>query len=212
MTLAEIETLLGQLQNQINANTAAIAALTNSLTQYATTDDVNSLSTQVNTLLHDNYTLQESVAALGESVKKIDNLSKLTDVEINGIVDNDVLQYSVSTGKWHNIQPNNIKGLSVGSSTTSITSLTNLSDVMLTDLTNGQGLVYDATLGYWTNKNVESSNGSIGNLDNYMTFDDAKRLYLPLIGGTLTGPLVIKAMLTVEDNALVHKTLTMYDN
>lgn len=45
-----------------------------------------------------------------------------------------------------------------------------------------------------------------------MTFADAKRLYLPLTGGTITGELTVTQMVTMEDNVLVHKALTMYDN
>jgi hypothetical protein len=81
---------------------------------------------------------------------------------------------------------------------------------MINNLINGQVLQYDYQLGYWVNKTIKNNEPS--NLDNYMTFEDAKRLYLPLTGGTLTGPLVVKAMVTVEDNVLVHKALTMYDN
>ena len=89
--------------------------------------------------------------------------------------------------------------------------LNGLSDIMLTNVTDGQFLVYDAQLGYWTNKTVNVSSGSTGDLSNYMTFADAKRLYLPLTGGTLTGPLTVKALVTAEDNVIVHKALTMYD-
>ena len=40
MTLTEIETLLKQLQAQVNANTAAITTLNNALSNYATADDL----------------------------------------------------------------------------------------------------------------------------------------------------------------------------
>lgn len=209
MTLAEIENLLNQLQEQVKANTAAITTLNNTITNYATTDDLNALATQVNTLLVNNVILQESVAALDTSVKKIDNISTLLDVDITNITENDILQFS-SRGKWQNIQPTELKGIQVDSPT-GASSLDGLSDVLLTTPTNGQFLVYDSALSGWTNKTVEICSGT-GDLSNYMTFADAKRLYLPLTGGTLTGELIVKAMVTVEDNVLVHKALTMYDN
>ena len=209
MTLAEIEILLRQLQEQVTANTAAITTLQNNLTQYATTDDLKTLSTQVNILLDNNDTLQEAVAALDTSVKKIDHLETLLDVDVNNITENDILQYS-NRGKWQNIQPAMMNGL-ISNSSTGASSLNGLSDIMLTNVTDGQFLVYDAQLGYWTNKTVNVSSGGTGDLSDYMTFADAKRLYLPLTGGTLTGPLTVKALVTAEDNVIVHKALTMYD-
>lgn len=209
MTLAEIEILLRQLQEQVTANTAAITTLQNNLTQYATTDDLKTLSTQVNILLDNNDTLQEAVAALDTSVKKIDHLETLLDVDVNNITENDILQYS-NKGKWQNIQPSMMNGL-ISNNPVGASNLNGLSDIMLTNVTDGQFLVYDAQLGYWTNKTVNVSSGSTGDLSNYMTFADAKRLYLPLTGGTLTGPLTVKALVTAEDNVIVHKALTMYD-
>lgn len=209
MTLAEIEILLRQLQEQVTANTAAITTLQNNLTQYATTDDLKTLSTQVNILLDNNDTLQEAVAALDTSVKKIDHLETLLDVDVNNVTENDILQYS-NRGKWQNIQPTMLNGLT-SSNTSGASNLDGLSDVVLTNLIDGQFLVYDAQLGYWINKTVNVSSGGTGDLSNYMTFADAKRLYLPLTGGTLTGPLTVKALVTAEDNVLVHKALTMYD-
>lgn len=209
MTLAEIEILLRQLQEQVTANTAAITTLQNNLTQYATTDDLKTLSTQVNILLDNNDILQEAVAALDTSVKKIDHLETLLDVNVNNITENDILQYS-NRGKWQNIQPSMMNGV-VNNNSIGASNLNGLSDIMLTNVTDGQFLVYDAQLGYWTNKTVNVSSGSTGDLGNYMTFADAKRLYLPLTGGTLTGPLTVKALVTAEDNVIVHKALTMYD-
>lgn len=209
MTLAEIEILLRQLQEQVTANTAAITTLQNNLTQYATTDDLKTLSTQVNILLDNNDILQEAVAALDTSVKKIDHLETLLDVDVNNITENDILQYS-NRGKWQNIQPAMLNGLT-NSNTSGASNLDGLSDVVLTNLTDGQFLVYDVQLGYWTNKTVNVSSGGTGDLSDYMTFADAKRLYLPLTGGTLTGPLTVKALVTAEDNVIVHKALTMYD-
>lgn len=214
MTLAEIEILLKQLQQQVIANTAAITSITNALSQYATTDDLRTLSARVNTLSNNNIVLQDAIAALDTSVSKIDHLQTLLDVDVENLTENDILQYS-NRGKWQNVQPSEIKGIvniNVPSSEITNVSLNSLSDVMLIDVKNEQVLQYDSQLGYWTNKTIKTSSGQIGNLDNYLTYDDAKRMYLPLTGGTLTGPLTIKAMLTVEDNILVHKALTMHDN
>lgn len=214
MTLAEIEVLLKQLQEQIKQNTTAINTLHDNLNKYATTDDLKALSTQVNILLKNNDILQDSVAALDTRVSKIDHLQTLLDVDVNNLTENDILQYS-NNGKWQNIQPSELKGIinnntGIDPDILNKLSLNQLSDVMINNLINGQVLQYDYQLGYWVNKTIKNNEPS--NLDNYMTFEDAKRLYLPLTGGTLTGPLVVKAMVTVEDNVLVHKALTMYDN
>lgn len=213
MTLAEIEVLLGQLQAQIKSNTAAITTLNNTVANYATTDDLNTLAKQVNTLLVNNDTLQESVAALAESIDKVDYLSKLTDIKINNITENDVLQFGYD-GKWHNVQPHLLSGLDV-SNTGSATKLSDLTDVLLTSVSDGHALVYSASDSKWINKLVTTS--SSGSSD-CLTKADADLLYLPLTGGTITGNLTVNgtttlnSMLTVNDNILCTKAITMFDN
>lgn len=214
MTLAEIETLLGQLQEQIKSNTAAIITLHNTVANYATTDDLNALAKQVNTLLVNNDILQESVAALNESVDKIDHLSKLRDVKINNITENDVLQFGYD-GKWHNVQPHLLSGLNVNN-TGSATKLSDLTDVVLTNVTDKQSLIYDAATSKWKNKLITGEN--ISGSGQYLTKDEAALLYLPLTGGTITGNLIVNgtttlnSMLTVNDNVLCTKAITMFDN
>lgn len=50
MTLIEIETLLKDLQTQVAKNTAAIVTLNNTVSNYATTDDLAAISREINTL------------------------------------------------------------------------------------------------------------------------------------------------------------------
>ena len=64
MSLVEIETLLQQLQSEVKANTAAITTLTNTISNYATTDDLTAISKQINTLQNNNILLQNTVATL----------------------------------------------------------------------------------------------------------------------------------------------------
>lgn len=135
MTLAEIEILLRQLQEQVISNTAAITTLNNTIANYATTDDLKALATQVNALSVNNVVLQEAVAALDTSVSKIDHLSSLLDVSITNITENDVLQYSAD-GKWQNISPSKLKGIETDTST-GASSLDGLSDVLLTTVIDG---------------------------------------------------------------------------
>ena len=91
MSLKEIETLLLQIQTEVKANTAAIATLSKSLSNYATTDDLSAISNKINTLQNNNVLLQDAIATLNTSVKKIDHLSYLQDILINNISENDIL-------------------------------------------------------------------------------------------------------------------------
>ena len=76
MTIAEIETLLQQLKQHVDANTA-------SMSNYATTDDLSALTEEIRVLQKNNTVLQNSVAALTTNIKKIDHLSRLNDVKID---------------------------------------------------------------------------------------------------------------------------------
>lgn len=210
MTLTQIETLLVQLQTQVTANTAAINSINNTVSNYATTDDLKELSNQINVLQENNNTLQNSVAALHTSVSKIDNLENLLDVNVNNITVGDILQYDAN-GKWSNIQPSAIN--ITGSGSSSVTKLSQLQDVWITGIESGQVLSYDALSGKWVNSALQ-----IGDVDlsSYLTVAAAEATYLPLKGGTITGnlqvngTLLVKGMMTGENNLLVFGGVTMY--
>ena len=208
MTLNEIETLIIELQKQVAANTAAIVTLNNTVSNYATTDDLSAIAKQVNTLNNNNTTLQNAVAALDESVSKIDHLQSLLDVEIDTITVNDILQYS-NDGKWHNVSPKVIDfGIQTGPNT--VGALKDLSDVNITNLTNGQSLIYNGTSGKWVNGIGSGSGSGSIDLSAYLTIADANATYLKLIGGTISGELTVQGLTTLGDNLLVAKGITMY--
>ena len=107
------------------------------MSNYATTDDFNALSKQINTLQNNNILLQDTVAALKVDVSKVDHLSKLNDVLINNITENDVLQFG-NDGLWHNVQPTKL-GISGGASGSGgVTKLSELTDVYISGVSNGQ--------------------------------------------------------------------------
>ena len=143
MTLTEIETLLKQLQEQVNANTAAIRTLNNALFNYATTDDLNATK----------ETLQNTVANVMNRIGKVDHLSTLLDVKTQSLTTNDILQYG-NDGRWHNIQPNlviaNNSNSSGGGGTVSGT-LRELTDVYIAELEDGHVLTYSSADGKWIN-------------------------------------------------------------
>lgn len=153
MTLTEIETLLKQLQEQVNANTAAIRTLNNALFNYATTDDLNTTKEQVESLLSANETLQNTVANVMNRIGKVDHLSTLLDVKTQSLTTNDILQYG-NDGRWHNIQPNlviaNNSNSSGGGGTVSGT-LRELTDVYIAELEDGHVLTYSSADGKWIN-------------------------------------------------------------
>lgn len=208
MTLLEIEQLLSQLQQQIISNTAAIVTLNNTISNYATTDDLNAIATNLNTLQQNNTLIQNDLNALKTAVENSDHLNKLIDVEIKDLTEGDILCYG-STGKWHNIQVNLTE--STGSSGSSgVTKLNDLSDVMLGSLSSGQSLVYDSSIGMWTNRTVSSGGGSSSGTGNYLTKDYADSLYLSKFGGTVNGNLTIAGLTTINNNLLVKGGITMY--
>ena len=151
MTLTELETILLQLQEQVNANTAAITALNNSLSNYATQDDLNAMREQVVELLSANTTLQDAVATMSNRIGKVDHLSTLLDVKTQSLTVNDILQYG-NDGRWHNIQPNLIiKNNNTGSNGTVSGTLSGLTDVYIAELEDGHVLTYSTADGKWIN-------------------------------------------------------------
>lgn len=153
MTLTEIETLLKQLQAQVNANTAAITTLNNALSNYATADDLTAAKDQVTALLSANETLQNTVANVMNRIGKVDHLSTLLDVKTQSLTKNDILQYG-NDGRWHNIQPSlvfqTVNNNTGGGGTVSGT-LRGLTDVYIAELENGHVLTYSEPDGKWIN-------------------------------------------------------------
>lgn len=210
MSLAEIENLLLKLQAEVKANTAAIVTLNNTVSNYATTDDLTAISKQINTLQNNNVLLQDAVSALNTSVAKIDHLSRLQDIVINNITEDDILQYG-NDGKWHNVQPSTL-GITGGSgSTSSATKLSDLTDVFISGVSNGQALVYSSINNKWINATIQTNSGNTGDMSGYLTTKDAQLLYLPLTGGTITGPLTVTGLTNLGDDVLVTGGVTMYN-
>lgn len=209
MTLLEIEQLLIQMQQQIIANTAAITTLNNTISNYATTDDLNAIATNLNILQQNNALIQNDLNSLKDAVDNSDHLHKLIDVDlINPLTEGDVLCYG-STGKWHNIPSKQIISNESGSSG-NVTELNDLSDVQLTSLSDGHGLIYNAAIGKWTNSKI-SDNTSTGGSGNYLTKAVADGYYLSKLGGTVNGDLIVNGLVTINNNLLVKRGITFYN-
>lgn len=210
MTLAEIELLLKELQTQVEQNTAAIKSLTDASTKYTTKDELTAIATQVNTLQNNNTVLQDSVATLYTSINKIDFLSKLTDVTIDNLTEDDVLQYG-HDGKWHNVNPS-VLGITVESGG-SANSLASLTDVLITGVSDGQTLTYSAINNKWVNKTINTESDSESN---YLTRSQADSLYLSLEGGSVDW-LIVKGITELQNDASIDGNLlttggiTMYN-
>lgn len=208
MTLNEIETLIIELQKQVAANTAAIVTLNNTVSNYATTDDLEVLSDKIDILQDDNLSLSSDLSSLHNAITKIDHLGKLLDVEIiSPLTEGDVLQYS-NTGKWSNVK---VDELTPTAPASSVNSLNDLADVQLTGLTNNHVLMYDSGLGKWTNHKIDTGMDGF-DLTNYLTKTEAALLYLPLAGGTISGSLLVKGFTTIDNDLLVSGGITMYNN
>lgn len=185
------------------------------MTSYVTIDDYNKTVNDLKTAIANITTLSIELAAIKATLNKINHLSKLLDVEINDLTEDDILQYS-NNGKWQNVKLSDLKGSTNSSS--SVTTLGALTDVSITGQTNGQALIYDSSLNKWVNKNVTVNTPTNVDLSGYLTKAEARTTYLPLTGGVINGTLqvnktlVVKEMTTVEDNILAHGGITMYNN
>lgn len=197
MTLEQIESLLTQLQIQIAQNTAAINNIKNA---YATTDDVTAINDQVKRLVQNNTVILEDVAALSNTINKIDHLEKLKDIHIRNLSDGDILQYDAASGKWYNVKAT----LSESGNSGSVTALKDLSDVQLTSISDGNCLVYNSQINKWTNDTINAPGGTGIDTGLYLTKTQAAALYLPKTGGEID-------WLTINGNLLVKKAITMYD-
>lgn len=177
-----------------------------------TTEELEKL---VKTLEEQLNTLKDSVAVLQTQISD-DFLEKLQDVQIDKtlspLVIGDILQYG-NDGKWHNVQPSSL-GISGGGSGGSVTNLSGLSDVSIVSPKLGQVLTYDSASSKWINKDIEKE--SIIDPTSYLTKSEAAATYFKINGGTINGDvtidgtLLVKEMITGEDNVLVHGGVTMY--
>ena len=82
----------------------------------------------------------------------VDTLAGLTDVDVTGVTDGQVLKYDDASGEW---LPGNDQ---------SATSLANLDDVSLVTPANREALIYDGD--NWVNDNVTKADVGLGNVDN----------------------------------------------
>lgn len=82
----------------------------------------------------------------------VDTLAGLTDVDVTGVTDGQVLKYDDATGEW------------IPANDQSATSLGNLDDVSLATPSNREALIYDGD--NWVNDNVTKSDVGLGNVDN----------------------------------------------
>ena len=154
MTQQEIETLLKQLQQQVELNTTAIQQITDRFNSYSTLFSLYSINSAVSAVQASVSTLQTQVATLQTSIGLVNKLSKLIDVNItNSLAKDDLLQWDGD--RWTNIKPSKL-GISDSSGGMS---LEGLSDVSISNKSNGQALVWSNSLGKWTNGTV-SGGGS----------------------------------------------------
>lgn len=154
MTQQEIETLLKQLQQQVELNTTAIQQITDRFNSYSTLSSLYSINSAVSAVQASVSTLQTQVATLQTSIGLVNKLSKLIDVNItNSLAKDDLLQWDGD--RWTNIKPSKL-GISDSSGNMS---LEGLSDVSISNKSNGQALVWSNSLSKWTNGTV-SGGGS----------------------------------------------------
>lgn len=193
MTLTEIEELLLSLSTKVEQNTAALVTLNDTISSYATTDDLTAISDEITTLQNDHKVLQNAVTSLFNKVNNTHHLASLLDIELHDLTVNDVLQYDAD-GKWKNI---NIKTILPEVKQPDI-SLSDLSDVKLSNINAGNHLIYSAELGKWTNS-MDTDSDDPEDLSNYLTKTEAAKIYFPFTGGTITGPTTVLGATTIKN-------------
>lgn len=156
MTQEQIETILTQLQQQVQLNTTAIQQLSNQFNNYVTLSTYYSTNNTVNNNQSAISTLQQQVAALQTSIGLVNKVSKLIDVNITNVTKDDLLQWDGD--RWTNIKPSKLGITGTGGSFT----LEGLSDVQITSKTNGQAIVWSNSVGKWINKTIETGSSSGG--------------------------------------------------
>lgn len=160
MTFEELETLVKQLQRQVELNTLAITQMSNRFSSYATLKGMYSLRTNIEYNSTDIHSLKQSVDALNESVGVVNKLSKLLDTNFNDVAKDDLIQFDGN--RWTNVKPSTI-GIS---GNTGATTLEALADVRVTNKTDKQALCWDNATSRWINYTItEGSGGSGGGLD-----------------------------------------------
>lgn len=163
MTLQELEILVNNNTNSINAINSTLStikqqitqlqastkSISDSLSNYATSTQLNSVSNSVSSNATAITNLNTAVNKLNTSIGLVNKISKLIDVNIVDLEKDDILQYDGD--RWTNVHPNNI----IPEQTVT---LADLADVQInSDKVNNHGIVWDNTLGKWTNKSVITS-------------------------------------------------------
>lgn len=159
MTQEQIETLLTQLQQQVELNTIAIQQITTRFNNYVTLNDYYTTNTTLTSLQSTVSTLSNNVASLQTSIGLVNKLSKLLDTNItSSLTKDDLLQWDGD--RWTNIKPSKL-GITSGAGNISLESL---SDVNITNKSNGQALIWSNSQAKWINGTV-SGGSSSGGLD-----------------------------------------------
>lgn len=91
MTLSELETLVKQIQAQVELNTTAISTLNSRFNAYATLSALYSTNNTVANNTSAISAMQTSIANLQTSIGLVNKVSKLLDVNIQGLAKDDLL-------------------------------------------------------------------------------------------------------------------------
>lgn len=156
MTLQELETLVKQIQDQVELNTLAINSISNRFSQYATLSQLYSTNSTTSAHSTSITAMQLDIANLQTSIGLVNKITKLLDVNIQGLAKDDLLQFDGD--RWTNIKPAKL-GLSGGSGSSTLEGLT---DVLITNKTDGQTLVWSNTANKWVNSTVSGGSGGSG--------------------------------------------------
>lgn len=217
MTQEQIETIITQLQQQVQLNTTAIQQLSNQFNNYATVAQYTSLVNTVNATQASITNLQSQVASLQTSIGLVNKLSKLIDTNITSIAKDDLLQWDGD--RWTNIQPSKLGITSTGGSST----LEGLSDVSITNKSDGQALVWSNSSSRWVNRTISTGSGTgtgggltvtqmweeLGNIGDNQINPTHITGSLNLSGLKVSGSTTLTGV-TVNGNALATGEITAY--
>lgn len=207
MSLNEIETLIKQLQEQVNLNTVAIQSLSNRLLDFTPLGTFYSVNSKVDSQSSIIQDIKNQVATLTIDLNSVNKLAYMLDTNVKDAQINDILQFDGD--RWTNIKPANI--ISGGG----ITKLEELSDVKIQNKADKQALCWDNITSKWINHTITGGSSGGGGLDiaamwTELGKDDTTQSihpshikgYLPLSGGTVKN-------LTIENGLTTNGAVTL---
>lgn len=205
MTLQELETLVKQIQKQVELNTLAINSLSSRFSNYTPLSTFYDVKQTVSSNSSNVTTLQNDLNTIKTSIGYMNKFSKLLDVNIQNVTKDDILQWDGD--RWTNIKPSKLGITGEGGAV----SLESLSDVSISNKQDGQSLCWSNVQNRWINKTVEGGGSSGGGgLDVEAMWEElAKSSTNQINPSHITGSLTLSGLTVNGQSTLRNNTIRL---